>query len=728
MKTPFQKDWWTERRAATALSLAAAWAFFAEYLPPFQRVHLIWDFDGFHHPLLNDAFQRLRAGGFPEWDPTIYCGAPFAGNIQVGLFYPGTWLLFLANWTRTTVSFASAHVLVAAHFALALLFTFLWLREIGTGRVAAALGAASFAFSGFFLNEVQHLGATEQTAWIAFTLWGLAEASRRRTWLPLWKVALGSALAFLAGFPFVWAALVAAAIVYAATLPGRRWLIPGCAAAIGFSVLLAMVQILPAREAALMKVARQSFGFGRPHWRFLPPFFAPNYYNNSRLVDPKDEQWYFYLGGVALFALLWWIRRGGLRKAAPGLALAGAALLIMFDPGRLIAKLLILLAPAHQMVRDWNFLALFPIAAALIVAAALNDFLSKKSRATRPALAWIAPIVMSAWIVRQLTIWRQAGDGFLSGWASLWEAAAVTALVALGLWTYRGERRPAWRAALLVALVLFVLVDYKVYGTNRSFDAAPGDRDRQVAHSEIGGGPERPGLEQKLHERMRADRTHRYVHNENPSTPDIRYYKPASPQGSDPIFPETYRLTLERAGAKFTADRTFTIPPANTALLQNLGVRYYLTHRHGEFDLALRALPRFRLLGQEDSFYALYEYLDAEPIYHWRAGAATCTEWTPETRAFTVDSAAGGGFALSENRYPGWSATVDGQPAAIRPWAEVFQQITVPPGRREVRFHYRTPGLRAGALISLGACAALLAVVYRDRRSKRSRPGTATAG
>jgi hypothetical protein len=58
-----------ERLSAALLSLAAGWAFFYEYLPPFKRAHFPYDIEGFHFPLLDYAFRSLREGRFPLWDP-----------------------------------------------------------------------------------------------------------------------------------------------------------------------------------------------------------------------------------------------------------------------------------------------------------------------------------------------------------------------------------------------------------------------------------------------------------------------------------------------------------------------------------------------------------------------------------------------------------------------------------------------------------------------------------
>jgi hypothetical protein len=79
-----------EARAVAIASLLFTYAFFFGYLPPFRWVHVPYDLDGFHLPLLESAFQSLRQGRFPLWDSTIYCGLSLVGKIQAGLFYPPT--------------------------------------------------------------------------------------------------------------------------------------------------------------------------------------------------------------------------------------------------------------------------------------------------------------------------------------------------------------------------------------------------------------------------------------------------------------------------------------------------------------------------------------------------------------------------------------------------------------------------------------------------------------
>ena len=66
-----------KRRAAFLFAtLVFTWLFFAEYLSPFRRVHIPYDLEGYHYPLVDYAFQSLRQGRFPQWDWSAWCGAP----------------------------------------------------------------------------------------------------------------------------------------------------------------------------------------------------------------------------------------------------------------------------------------------------------------------------------------------------------------------------------------------------------------------------------------------------------------------------------------------------------------------------------------------------------------------------------------------------------------------------------------------------------------------------
>ena len=201
--------WWV-----ALLALIATYGLFCEYLPPFKRVHLWSDVEGYHYPLQRYAFQSLKEGRIPQWDPSIYCGIPFAGNVQAALLYPPTWLMYAAVWSLQRIPFKALEVFTFIHVWWAFLLCYMWLRGRG-GKLASALGAGTFAWTGYMMVQVLHTGVIGAMTWIPLALWGVDEAVDRRDWRPLWKVAAASALSFLAGYPAAWMVTCVIAVTYA---------------------------------------------------------------------------------------------------------------------------------------------------------------------------------------------------------------------------------------------------------------------------------------------------------------------------------------------------------------------------------------------------------------------------------------------------------------------------------------------------------------------------------
>ena len=91
----------------------------------------------------------------------------------------------------------------------------------------------------------------------------------------------------------------------------------------------------------------------------------------------------------------------------------------------------------------------------------------------------------------------------------------------------------------------------------------------------------------------------------------------------------------------------------------------------------------------------------------------------PEEVRLDCDSAAGGYAVLLDEWAPGWSAAADGREAAILLADGLFRAVAIGPGRHRIVFHYRTPGLRAGATISLASWLALGACILATALRRR---------
>ena len=95
----------------------------------------------------------------------------------------------------------------------------------------------------------------------------------------------------------------------------------------------------------------------------------------------------------------------------------------------------------------------------------------------------------------------------------------------------------------------------------------------------------------------------------------------------------------------------------------------------------------------------------------------------PEEVMLDCDSPAGGYAVLLDEWAPGWSAAADGHPTPILLADGLFRAVAVGPGPHRIVLRYRTPGLRAGAAVSLLAWLAVAAwsLTTRDRSKAPAR-------
>jgi hypothetical protein len=684
------------RYLVAVVSLLFTYLFYFEFLPPFHSVHIPSDLEIYHYPLFDYAFQRLRNGEFPLWDPSVYSGMSFVTSIPASLFYPPTWLMFLLRMNSERLSFQAMEDLMLAHVWLAFFLCYLWLRGKRLHELAAILGAGVFAYSGFMCTWVQHLGTAGGFAWMPLGLWGIDQAVERTSWRPLWKLAVASAMCFLAGYPPMWFVFAFLMGVYALT-QGLK-VVPGTVAALVFSLAMVAVQILPTAEATRLRLPELRYA-GTHDPVMLLAFLLPGYVDFSVGAPPPDNVFanYFYLGVPALFAmLLLWRRRP--RGVLPPVVLLVASALMVTNPLNVIGSLVGMSVLLQDICRDQNFLGGVTLAVALLTGVVLDDFLRRNDRPIASWMTWASASGMACWIAFDLFRWR--GAGFPVGWSGWFDVAIPLALFAAGIAVVRGQKGTlrVWSAAVLL---LFAGVNYKVMGTNRRFNTLPGTGQSYYSNSFVAMDPVAyRELREHSQQRILLDQT-------GPMPALLRHVGLLTPQGFDPFLSIPYRRFLQ-PHAHFSTDRLFEIEPSDYAALQALAVRYFISADAGPMQPKLLADPRFRLVGSNQFFYQVFVYLDARPTHQWdSAGSATPISWTPERREFSVISPQGGPLHLSEQRHPGWTVSVDGKTQLPDPWNEAFQSVNVPAGEHRVVFQFWPNWLITGAAISVTAWLAL---------------------
>src|SRR5919199_5938037 len=82
-------------------------------------------------------------------------------------------------------------------------------------------------------------------------------------------------------------------------------------------------------------------------------------------------------------------------------------------------------------------------------------------------------------------------------------------------------------------------------------------------------------------------------------------------------------------------------------------------------------------------------------------GQATVTQYTADSVRIHTTASADAWLVLSDTYYPGWVASVDGQPTTVLRGDVLFRVVPVPAGEHEVQFRFEPGSVRLGLAISL---------------------------
>jgi len=127
--------------------------------------------------------EQLRQGHVPLWLPHAFCGMPFLGWGQAGVFYPLNWLDLVLPLTK------SVNLGLALQLLLAGVNTFWWARRRGLQPAGGFVAAVLFVFgTAHFLHVFAgHLSWLAAMAWWPLVLVALDgwRTSRRPGWLLL---------------------------------------------------------------------------------------------------------------------------------------------------------------------------------------------------------------------------------------------------------------------------------------------------------------------------------------------------------------------------------------------------------------------------------------------------------------------------------------------------------------------------------------------------------------
>jgi hypothetical protein len=141
------------------------------------------------------AFRLLKEGILPLWDPTILLGTPLLANFQSAVFNPINILFFVLP------EYHAWSLGVIFQPILAVLFSYLFLRNLNLKKFPALFGSLLYAYSGYSIVWMEYNSINYTVALFPLILLAAAKISRRIDWKWFLILSVGIALQIFAGYP-----------------------------------------------------------------------------------------------------------------------------------------------------------------------------------------------------------------------------------------------------------------------------------------------------------------------------------------------------------------------------------------------------------------------------------------------------------------------------------------------------------------------------------------------
>jgi len=301
---------------ALVFCIGLAVVFFMPFLRGLRS--FIWDTRVFGFPYLNMVTRTLAGTGhLPLWNPYNFSGFAFAGDIESGMFYPVNWLFAAVSGA---MGFGELPYYFIFHFALGAFFAYLLSFKLSKNVLASLLGAVAFAYSGYALGHISHLGQVTMYMWIPAVVLVFIYAMEKKRALTTLLAGLTLGVALLVGHPntsLYLICLIGGLILTMTVWDRKDWkskLSVGISAIV-FGFMVASIMLLPVVDLTLksnrlqLTYDQQSIGFS------LAPedtegFIFPNH-NHVLDADPLKTfngsvditQNYLYFGLIPLLCL-----------------------------------------------------------------------------------------------------------------------------------------------------------------------------------------------------------------------------------------------------------------------------------------------------------------------------------------------------------------------------------------------------------------------------------------
>lgn len=727
----------------------------------------------FLEPSAQVIHQDITRGAVPLWNPGEGIGAPLAGNSQTAAFDP----LMLAVFLRPTATVTDLSILL--WLMLIGVAAYLVARVLRLSPLAATVVGIVYGLSGWFF-AYSNLWFFRVYLFLPLILATIEWTVRTKRRLPPALLGVSLGWIVLVGMPEPMFISVVAAGIFAGMrllvgdrMGTRRQAALRLAGGATLGVALAGPMLLPFREYVHTAFTAHRFTGQAPETDspyqlvdWITPRLASLPVRLSARAASDDRQW-FGAGAVLLAVITLCHPRLLRRHAGWPLVVVMAVIGYQIFGGRLVAWTGHIPVWSQVLWTRWGIPVLaLPVAllAGIGLQAVLDRSIERRAVLAASAALFTFVVAMLVFGNRRLDLWRHVT--LRGGWPLA--AVAVALVIVSILWL--PSHLDAVGIACVVIIELLLLAPHGIYAN------------RENPYPPV---PWISFLQSNTQDHSRVFSVEGLLY------PDIStVYGLSDPRTLDALYPTRYWTYLKtfvahRLTDRFTAAAPFVTNIASNPMFDLLGVRYLVYRNTLQSGPPAASRSQFRLVYQ-DGDVKIFENLRAVPRafvahdlhavpdmtaalslltrasgkrfpdgavhvkqFDPRSSAViegdpptkqgqTCTSDTPSTATIAsysattvrirVTSTCPGLLVLSDQSFPGWSATVSGHRARIYPTDITLRGVLVPAGSSTVEFHYQPASFRNGLILFAGALVALgfLAVTglrssrwYRKRRRRR---------
>lgn len=160
------------------------------------------------YPWKTFSIASIKNGEFPLWNPHNFSGAPLFANFQSAVLYPLNLLYFIF-----AQPFAWSLQIMLQPF-LALLFTYLYLREIKRTKIASIFGSVTFSFSLFFTVYLEYNTILHSVLYLPLILFFIEKIYQKTKFIYLLGLSFSVVFSLFAGHLQVFVLILFFSFIY----------------------------------------------------------------------------------------------------------------------------------------------------------------------------------------------------------------------------------------------------------------------------------------------------------------------------------------------------------------------------------------------------------------------------------------------------------------------------------------------------------------------------------